>query len=259
MMDIINANLKFKNPLTPLNLNNLEFIFIHHTASITATPEQIHSWHLGNGWSGFGYNEYIRKDGTVYIGRGDNVGVHTRGYNSTSYGICCEGHFDREIMPEIQFQSLVKRCKIHFDRLKGKPRILGHGAVNQTSCPGKNFPIIRLYDEMSKPEVDKELEKALDVLMKNGIINSPDYWKNNALKNKKVEGEFVNILIKNVGEKVEIKNEYSEEFYESQAFLEKYNEPTEYVAMTLRFRKILENIFETSNFSREQLRHILRR
>jgi hypothetical protein len=151
IMEIINANLKFKTPLTPLNFHQIEFIFIHHLMAVTATPQQIHSWHLANGWSGAGYNEYIRKDGSVIIIRGDNQGVHVANYNSIGYGIACEGNYDVEkTMPDAQFKALVARVKHHIDRFPNKVKVLGHGAVNKTDCPGKNFPMIRLYQEIEK-------------------------------------------------------------------------------------------------------------
>ena len=38
-------------------------IVLHHAAAKTASPEQVHAWHLQNGWAGIGYHLYIRKDG----------------------------------------------------------------------------------------------------------------------------------------------------------------------------------------------------
>jgi hypothetical protein len=99
-MQVKKANITFKNSLLPLIPQNVQNIIIHHIASIKATPEQIHQWHLANGWSGAGYNEYITKDGNVHILRGDNVGAHCadnkNNYNPISYGIACEGDYDKE-------------------------------------------------------------------------------------------------------------------------------------------------------------------
>jgi len=143
-MTIKQANLIFKNPLTPLNLANIKFIVIHHTASATATPEQIHEWHLANGWAGAGYNEYIRKDGFVWILRGDNVGAHASGYNTNGYGICCEGNFDLETtMSNAQFTSLVERVKFHAARFP-HAALVKHSDVGSTACPGKYFPWAQL-------------------------------------------------------------------------------------------------------------------
>ena len=29
-------------------------IILHHAAAVTCTPQQVHQWHLANGWSGIG-------------------------------------------------------------------------------------------------------------------------------------------------------------------------------------------------------------
>ena len=52
-------------------------IILHHAAAVTCTPQQVHQWHLANGWSGIGYHFFVRKDGSVYRGRPeDTVGAH---------------------------------------------------------------------------------------------------------------------------------------------------------------------------------------
>lgn len=46
------------------------------------------------------------------------------------------------------------------------------------------------------------LKTALDVLVKEGIINTPDYWLQNAVKGKMVNGEWVGLMITRVAEKL---------------------------------------------------------
>lgn len=143
-MQAIKANLQYKNSLLPLQPQNVQYIIIHHIASVKATPEQIHQWHVANGWSGAGYNEYITKDGKVYILRGDNVGAHCadnkNNYNTISYGIACEGDYDKEkSMPKAQFDSLIAR--IRFSQLRYKnATIVPHKKLTATTCPGQHFP-----------------------------------------------------------------------------------------------------------------------
>jgi len=190
----IQTQFKYRNKLIPLNLDKVFFIILHHTASKTATPEQIHSWHLNNGWSGFGYNEYIRKDGSVYIGRGDHVGAHTANMNSKSYGICCEGNYEVEKdMPKAQFDSLVKRLKLNKNRFKNPIKIERHSAFNSTSCCGKFFPVSKAIAAVENSQND--LAKAVEVLRHKGIIDSPSYWLQNAIKGKAVNGEYAGTLI----------------------------------------------------------------
>jgi len=152
-MTVQNANLKFTSKLTPLILAGIKYIVVHHTASLTASPQQIHEWHLNNGWAGAGYNEYIRKNGSVWIMRGDNVGAHCSGYNTTGYGICCEGNFDVETaMSTVQFDALAERIKFHAARFK-TAQIVRHSDLGATACPGRHFPWNNLIVSKSQPPI----------------------------------------------------------------------------------------------------------
>ena len=175
-MQIIKTMLKYKNPLTPLAPEQVLFLIVHHIDASKATPEQIHEWHLDRNWSGFGYNEYIKKDGTVYIGRGDNVGAHTKGYNENGYGIALEGKYDVELMPIAQYDSLIERLKYHKNRFVNLKSIAGHRDLGATSCPGKNVKMDIIVQEVYKVEKITDINKALDVLVNAKIINSKDYW-----------------------------------------------------------------------------------
>lgn len=135
-MEIINTNLNFK---AMSNRQTTERIILHHSASSTATAEQIHSWHLGNGWEGAGYHFLVRKNGLIYRLRPENkIGAHASGSNYNSIGICFEGNFEVEEMSDVQVQAGKELVAF----LKNKYRInkvQGHRDVNSTSCPGKNF------------------------------------------------------------------------------------------------------------------------
>lgn len=148
-MEIIDTNLNF-GPLTKRTQTNK--IILHHAAAEHCTPEDIHRWHLNNGWAGAGYHFLVTKDGKIYRLRPeDTVGAHASGSNSDSIGICAEGNYDYETMPEAQKKSLI--WLINY--LKNKyhiTKVIGHRDVNNTSCPGKNFP----FDEIvnGKPSED---------------------------------------------------------------------------------------------------------
>ena len=141
-MEIIETNLNFK---AMSNRQTTDRIILHHSASSVASAEQIHSWHLGNGWEGAGYHFLVRKDGKVYRMRPEEkIGAHAYMNNYNSLGICFEGNFEVEEMPDIQIQS----GKELVAYLKNKYRInkvQGHRDVNNTSCPGKNFK----FDEIA--------------------------------------------------------------------------------------------------------------
>lgn len=177
-MEVKDANLVFTHKLKPLDLNNLVFLVIHHMKAAYATPQQVHQWHLDKGWWGNGYNEYVTKAGITYICRGDHEGAHTAGYNDNGYGIGVEGNYQvEEEMPEAQFNALVERIRYHKSRLNKDIKVIGHGDLSNTSCPGRYFPMIRVHQETLSPiEPDYKFE-GIDKLAKLGHLNTPDAWK----------------------------------------------------------------------------------
>lgn len=116
-------------------------IIFHHAARSIWVPEGINEFHKSKGWKGIGYNYYIRKDGSVYLGRDENAeGAHTKGENSSSIGICLEGNFEEEEITKEQFESIEKLTNyliLKYDIYK----IMGHRDVYETLCPGENFPL----------------------------------------------------------------------------------------------------------------------
>lgn len=121
--------------------DNTEIIVIHHAAKTIWSPEDINDFHKSKGWDGIGYNFYIRKDGTICNGRGEEaVGAQLKGYNDISIGICLEGNFEIEEVNEEQINSLNNLiyyliCKYDIKKIKG------HKDYGETLCPGKNLNI----------------------------------------------------------------------------------------------------------------------
>lgn len=115
-------------------------IILHHAAASKCTAQQIHSWHLANGWVGIGYHFFVRKDGSIYRGRPeDTVGAHARNNNYDSIGVCFEGNFMTETMGDAQRkagQELVAYLKDKY----GITKVQKHSDVNATGCPGTHFP-----------------------------------------------------------------------------------------------------------------------
>jgi N-acetylmuramoyl-L-alanine amidase len=195
-MNPIKTNFKYEKALVPLNPDKVLFIVLHHPDATKASPEDIHQWHLEAGYNGFGYNEYILKDGTIYIGRGDNIGAQCKNNNSKSYGICLEGDYDKEtVMPQPQFDALIERLIYHRSRFRNLVSIEPHSKFNATSCPGKYFPLQKIYAALEAMTQPYDLLKAIDALQVHGIINSPDYWRENAVVGETVKGEYAGSLI----------------------------------------------------------------
>ena len=140
-------------------------IILHHAAAKTCSADDIHRWHLDNGWAGIGYHFVVRKDGSVYRGRAENaVGAHAVGYNNMSIGICFEGNYDQEqTMPDAQLkagQELVAYLKARYpDAKPGAHRYYG-----STACPGRYFPYEKIVG--SATEIQKTCTVELPVLRK---------------------------------------------------------------------------------------------
>lgn len=115
-------------------------IILHHAAASKCSAQQIHRWHLANGWVGIGYHFLVRKDGSVYRGRPENtVGAHARNNNYDSIGICFEGNFMTETMGEVQ-RTAGAELVAYLKQKYGITTVQKHSDVNATGCPGTHFP-----------------------------------------------------------------------------------------------------------------------
>lgn len=152
-LDIKKTNLKFRGILS--NRSMTKYIIYHHAEHGNCSVYDIHNWHLNNSWSGIGYNFFVRKDGSIWEGRPENaMGAHTLGYNDISIGICAEGKYMCETMPQVQKKALIE-LGIY---LKNKyninhNNIMGHRDVNSTTCPGRLFPLEEIKQAILKEKV----------------------------------------------------------------------------------------------------------
>ena len=147
-MNIIQKKYKWAYAPARRNASYIKYIILHHAAAKSCTADDIHRWHLKNGWAGMGYNFFIRKDGTIYTGREElQCGAHTEDYNTSGMGICCEGNYMVETMPAAQKAALIELIKDIRKRYGNLP-IKGHRDLNATSCPGDNFPMADIMAEV---------------------------------------------------------------------------------------------------------------
>lgn len=109
-------------------------VFLHCTATREGQDVDaatIKKWHLAQGWKDIGYHFVIRLDGTIEIGRPENVvGSHVAGFNTGSIGIVYVGGLDaqgkgKDTRTDAQKASMAKLCK-DLDRAYAHPRFLGH-------------------------------------------------------------------------------------------------------------------------------------
>ena len=149
-MEIIETNLRFKDMSTR---KVTERIILHHADAKSCSAEDIHRWHLNNGWSGAGYHFLVRKDGKIYRLRPeDKVGAHAYSSNYNSIGICFEGNFMEEDMPEAQKQSGKELVAYLKDKYNIKV-VQAHRDVCATSCPGDKFPFKEIANSEKKEEI----------------------------------------------------------------------------------------------------------
>lgn len=171
------------------------YLILHHRAG-TGDAKSIHASHLALGYQGIGYHFYVRKDGSIFRGRPETkIGAHAKGFNDKSLGICFEGNFESEKMPEIQLSAGRKLIK-YLKSIYPDAVVKRHKDFNQTACPGKNFP----FDEMTKTDLTSanditwELDHSyFEILDKEKFIaeldgakkkNSSLYWGYYKLVNK---------------------------------------------------------------------------
>lgn len=133
-------------------------IVLHHAAAKTASPEQVHAWHLQNGWAGIGYHLYIRKDGSVHAGRPIWAsGAHTMDHNHHTVGVCCEGDYETETaMPPAQLRAL-KAAIRYLHTLYPDAALQLHRDFNATACPGRHFPTEEVF-RFDQPETAEQEE-----------------------------------------------------------------------------------------------------
>ena len=149
-MEIIETNLQFKDMSTR---KATQRIILHHADAKSCSAEDIHRWHLNNGWSGAGYHFLVRKDGKIYRLRPeDKVGAHAYGSNYNSLGICFEGDYMQEDMLEAQ-KAAGKELVAYLKNKYNIKTVQAHRDVCATSCPGDKFP----FDEIANSETNNKV------------------------------------------------------------------------------------------------------
>ncbi len=164
-MEIIETNLEFNSNHSAMK--EVEGILLHNSGvSVLQSIEVIHNYHKSKGWAGIGYQYYVRKDGSVYRGRPENMaGAHCPGVNSNSIGICAEGNFNEETMPEVQKQAIIELVKDIKSRYDIK-WIKGHREILATSCPGENFPLEEIknaVENIKDEEIPQTTKSIIDL------------------------------------------------------------------------------------------------
>ena len=155
------------NPWKPdAELRDWNYIVLHHTAATSGSVESIHEEHLkrkdksGNHWLGIGYHFVIGNgkgmpDGEIeptFRWRQQMQGAHAgvADYNQHGIGIVLIGNFENDPPTEAQTAS-IKRLVSTLKREYGisSSKVVGHGDVKATECPGKLFPMSDVRDSVA--------------------------------------------------------------------------------------------------------------
>lgn len=127
------------------DLDKIEQIVVHHSASINQTAEDFADYHvLSRGWPGIGYHFVIEKDGLIIMGNPlTNISYNTQNQNTKTIGICLSGNFEQEQPTAAQMDSLSNLIAYLRNELPQSLQVFGHRDFAATSCPGDN-----LYDKL---------------------------------------------------------------------------------------------------------------
>ena len=145
-MKILNIpNQIIKEPLQPLNLKKIDSIALHHM-DCDNDVKSIELMHINKGWKAIGYNFWVGFDGTIYEGRGFNIGAGVEGQNGHVISIGFQGdyHSKDRFMPNEQFNSGIDIIGYILAKCPNIVKIGGHKNFMATACPGRYFPL----DEM---------------------------------------------------------------------------------------------------------------
>lgn len=187
-MKIIETNLQFKGELQ--KRVKTDYIVLHHAEASKASVEDIHRWHLERGWAGIGYHFYVRKDGSVYRGRPiDTVGAHVQGYNYNSIGVCAEGAYMTETMPETQRQAIIALVR-ELREIYPQAKIVGHRDLMATKCPGVKYPFQEIVQKVYKKEAQVVGKLFKDVPDDHWAIEDIEWAKEKGLVKGDGNGNF---------------------------------------------------------------------
>lgn len=143
-----------------------KYIVIHHTASERGDVESIHNAHLknkdksGKAWLGIGYHFVIGNgqgmgDGEIeptFRWKQQMQGAHAGNteHNQHGIGICLVGNFE-ETPPTAAQLAAVKELVggLKQSYAIATDRVIGHGDVKATACPGRLFPLDELKNSVA--------------------------------------------------------------------------------------------------------------
>lgn len=176
-MEIIKYMYRRPQYLDTNRLEQIDSIAVHHTGNDNSIDTNT-DYHMdSNGWAWNGYNYYLVND-EIYEVRGFNFkGAGVKHENHHVISIAVQGNYNTKIPSQNVIDNLQWLCNHLKQKVPSIKEINGHNKWNQTSCPGRYFPIQKIklneinFDTVERLEkLEKEvksLEISLDSLRKN--------------------------------------------------------------------------------------------
>ena len=162
-------------PAAMASARKWRYIVIHHSATPAGTLESIDQGHRDRGFENGAAYHFIISNGRSH-GTADGAiaptarwleqldGAHTKvaghpEFNGEGIGICLIGNFDLQRPTARQMaalQGLVQALRTHY----GIPleRIVGHGEVKNTDCPGRLFPMEPFLMDLRQAAIRSRLQ-----------------------------------------------------------------------------------------------------
>ena len=138
-------------------MRRITLIVVHCSANKAGSAlrmADIDRYHRSLGWLGCGYHYVIPTDGTIEVGRPEEmVGAHCQNHNKHSIGVCYIGGLSADGSPmdtrtEAQRAALLKLLT-DLHRRYPKALIVGHRDLNpHKACPC--FDVVGEYGELNK-------------------------------------------------------------------------------------------------------------
>lgn len=151
-------------PLQPLNLKKIDSIALHHMAT-DIDIKAIERIHINQGWRAIGYNFWVAFDGTVYEGRGFNLGAGVTNQNGHIISIGFQGDYhSKDVkMPDAQFNAGIDIIRYVLEKVPTVKKIGGHKDFMATDCPGQYFPLEEMKT-LKKRSVNMTIDDAIKIL-----------------------------------------------------------------------------------------------
>ncbi|MCH2165928.1 MAG: peptidoglycan-binding domain-containing protein [Marinovum sp.] len=135
----------FAKPMRPVDT-----VWVHCSASDNPDHDNVatmDAWHKERGWFGCGYHFFIRKDGTIELGRSlEKTPAAQGGHNRGAIAICLHGLAPENFTPA-QIEALRDLCRQIDDAYRGEMTFHGHCEVAAKECPVIDYKAVLELDD----------------------------------------------------------------------------------------------------------------